>query len=90
MRRVGVLSVGPASGNAATDAFKQGMQDLGWVEGRTVEYRVYYADYQPVNGAMFPHKIQRSIDGKPTEEMVFDKIKVKPKIDAKTLQPINK
>jgi len=40
MRRVGVLSVGPASGNAATDAFKQGMQDLGWVEGRTVEYRV--------------------------------------------------
>ena len=40
MRRVGVLSVGPASRNAAIDAFRQGMQDLGWVEGRTVEYRV--------------------------------------------------
>jgi hypothetical protein len=57
---------------------------------RTVEYRVYYADYQAVNGAMLPHKIQRSIDGKPVEEMVFDKIKVNPKIDAKTFQPINK
>jgi hypothetical protein len=53
---------------------------------RTVEYRVYYADYQAVSGVLLPHKIQRSIDGKPTEEMVFDQLKVNPKIDPKKFQ----
>ena len=53
---------------------------------RTVEYRIYYADYKAVGGVQLPHRIQRSIDGKPTEEMVFDAIKVNPKIDAKKFQ----
>ncbi len=53
---------------------------------RTVEYRVYYADYQAVGGVTLPHRIQRSIDGKPTEEMIFDSMKVNPKIDAKKFQ----
>jgi hypothetical protein len=53
---------------------------------RTVEYRVYYADYQAVNGVLLPHKIQRAMDGKPTEEMVFDQLKVNPKIDPKKFQ----
>jgi hypothetical protein len=33
-----------------------------------------------------PHRIQRSIDGKPTEEMIFDLIKINPKIDARKFQ----
>ncbi len=53
---------------------------------RTVEFRLYYSDYAKVDGVMLPHRIQRSIDGKPTEEMVFESIKVNPKIDAKTFQ----
>lgn len=53
---------------------------------RTVEYRVYYGDYKAVGGVQLPHSIQRSIDGKPTEEMIFDAIKVNPKIDAKKFQ----
>ena len=53
---------------------------------RTVEYRVFYADYKAVGGVQLPHRIQRSIDGKMTEEMVFDSIKVNPKIDAKKFQ----
>jgi hypothetical protein len=53
---------------------------------RTVEYRVFYADYKSVGGVQLPHRIQRSIDGKPTEEMIFDTIKVNPKIDAKKFQ----
>lgn len=57
---------------------------------RTVEFRIYYADYQDVGGVTLPHTIRRSVDGKPTEEMVFDTIKVNPKIDAKTFEPINK
>jgi len=53
---------------------------------RTVEYRVYYLDFKNVGGVQLPHRIQRAIDGKPTEEMVFDTIKVNPKIDAKKFQ----
>jgi hypothetical protein len=53
---------------------------------RTVEYRVYYADFKSVGGVQLPHRVQRSIDGKPTEEMIFDTIKVNPKIDAKKFQ----
>jgi len=53
---------------------------------RTVEYRVYYGDYKSVGGVQLPHRIQRSMDGKPTEEMIFDTIKVNPKIDAKKFQ----
>ena len=54
---------------------------------RTVEYRVYYGDYQQVGGVLLPHRIQRSVDGKTTEEMVFDQLKVNPKIDAKKFRP---
>ena len=53
---------------------------------RTVEYRIYYGDYKSVGGVQLPHTIQRSIDGKPTEEMIFDTVKVNPKIDAKKFQ----
>jgi hypothetical protein len=55
-------------------------------KARTVEYRVYYGDYKSVGGVQLPHKIQRSIDGKPTEEMIFDTVKVNPKIDPKKFQ----
>jgi hypothetical protein len=50
---------------------------------RTVEFRVYYTDYQSVDGVMLPHRIQSSVDGKPTEEITFEKVKVNQKIDAK-------
>ena len=55
-------------------------------KARTVEYRVYYGDYKTVGGVQLPHRIQRAIDGKPTEEMIFDTIKVNPKIDPKKFQ----
>ncbi len=53
---------------------------------RTVEYRVYYGDYQDVSGVKLPFKLQRSIDGKPTEEIAFDKIKINGKIDPKKFE----
>jgi putative ABC transport system substrate-binding protein len=44
-RRVGVLGVGSAAAGTRTrEAFIQGMQDLSWVEGRNIEYRIAYAD----------------------------------------------
>jgi hypothetical protein len=40
IRRVGMLSLPSESGNAhLRDAFTQGMRQLGWVEGKNVEYR---------------------------------------------------
>jgi putative ABC transport system substrate-binding protein len=45
VRRVGYLGVtSMATGGPVVDAFKQGMRDLGWVEGHNVEYRIVFAD----------------------------------------------
>ena len=35
---------------------------------------------------MLPHRVQRWIDGKTNEEMIFESFKVNPKIDAKKFQ----
>ncbi len=44
-RRVGMLLVSSESGATHIYAsFKQGMHDLGWLEGKNVEYRFVYAD----------------------------------------------
>ena len=53
---------------------------------RMVEYRVFYTDYQSVGGVQLPHRIQKSIDGRTTEEMIFDSFKINPKIDAKKFE----
>lgn len=53
---------------------------------KMVEYRVYYSNYKTVGGVKLPHTMQRSIDGKPTEEMTFDQIRVNPKIDARKFE----
>ena len=44
-RRVGLLTGGSQAGASAyVAAFKQGMSDLGWVEGRNVQYHLGYAN----------------------------------------------
>jgi len=44
-RRVGWLTVGPeASVASLLAALKRGMTDLGWQEGKNIEYRIVYAD----------------------------------------------
>ena len=50
---------------------------------RVVEYRLFYSDYRPVDAVVVPFRLQRSIDGKPTEEISLDKVKVNAKVDAK-------
>ena len=44
-RRVGLLQFSSEAASAPTrTAFKQGMHDLGWMEGKNVEYRFVYAN----------------------------------------------
>ena len=50
-------------------------------ERRVVEYRLYYGDYREVDGIKVPFRLQRSIDGKPTEELTLDTVKINGKID---------
>jgi putative tryptophan/tyrosine transport system substrate-binding protein len=45
IRRVGLLSIGSKASPVDVYAeFKQGMHDLGWLEGKNVEYQIVYAN----------------------------------------------
>jgi len=48
---------------------------------RVVEFRLYYGDYRDVDGVKVPFRLQRSIDGKPTEELTLDNVTINGKID---------
>ena len=48
---------------------------------RIVEYRMFFADYKAVDGVKLPTRIQRMMEGLPTEELALKKIKVNGKID---------
>jgi hypothetical protein len=49
-----------------------------------VDIALYFDDYRSVDGIQLPHRISRSVDGKPTEETVFKTIKVNPTFKADT------
>jgi hypothetical protein len=53
---------------------------------RTVEYRLFYADYKEFAGVLVPTRLQRMIDGNPTEELLFDKVEVNTDLDPKTFE----
>ncbi|HUF47681.1 MAG TPA: hypothetical protein VMM93_07680 [Vicinamibacterales bacterium] len=50
---------------------------------RTVEYRMFYADYKVFNGIKLPTRLQRMIDGNAAEELSFDKVRINGTLDAK-------
>jgi hypothetical protein len=45
---------------------------------QVVDIALYLDDYKPVDGVMLPHRLARSVDAKPTEEMTFKTIKINP------------
>jgi len=49
---------------------------------RIVEFRMFYGDYKSFGGVNLPTRIQRMVEGLPTEEMAFEKVKVNAKVDA--------
>jgi hypothetical protein len=54
---------------------------------KVVEYRMFYADYKAVDGIKLPMRIQRMIAGQPVDEIGLERIKINPKLDAKTFAP---
>jgi len=55
---------------------------------RIVEYRLYYGDYKDVDGVKVPTRLSRSIDGKASDEIQLEKVRINPKIDAKKFEVI--
>jgi ABC-type uncharacterized transport system substrate-binding protein len=45
--RIGYLQTGPATGTRYRDAFRQGLRDIGYVEGQNVVIEFRYADGRP-------------------------------------------
>ena len=49
---------------------------------KTVEYRLFYADYKAQDGGVkMPTRLQRMVDGLPTDELILEKIRLNGKID---------
>lgn len=55
---------------------------------KMVEYRMYYADYQSVDGVQLPHRFQQAVGGNPTTEVTIEKYKVNAKIDPKKFETV--
>jgi hypothetical protein len=53
---------------------------------RVVEFHVYYGDFKTVSGVKLPHRLQFSIDGEPSREMQFDRVRVNARIDQRKFQ----
>lgn len=53
---------------------------------RTVEFRMFYADYKMFDGVRLPSRIQRMVDGNPTEELEFERVKVNGRVDPKKFE----
>jgi hypothetical protein len=54
---------------------------------KTVEFRVFYGNYQDVDGIKLPHSFQQSIAGNAASEITIEKYKINPKIDPKRFEP---
>ena len=49
-----------------------------------VDIHMFLDDYKAVDGVLLPHHITRSVDGQPSEDLVFKTIKVNPPFKADT------
>jgi len=49
-----------------------------------VEFSLFFDDWREVDGVTFPHVMRRAAGGETSEEWTINKVKVNPKIDAKT------
>ena len=53
-------------------------EDAAQPPPQLVDISLFFDDYKPVDGVQIPHRVSRSVDGKPTEEMTFKTIRINP------------
>lgn len=53
-------------------------------ESPLVEFSLFFDDWREVGGVVFPHVMRRASGGETTEEWTINKVRINPKIDAKT------
>jgi hypothetical protein len=54
---------------------------------RTVEHRLYFADYRRVGAVRWPFRVRRSVDGEVVEDLTFDRFDINPAFDARVFEP---
>lgn len=87
----GGVSVQGGAGMSAADLekLKQEMAERmkeAEANRRIVEFHVYYGDFKTVSGVKLPHRLQFSIDGEPSREMQFDRVRMNARIDQRKFQ----
>lgn len=81
---------GRSSGAPATDRSIEARMREAEAARRTVEFRMFYEDYKDVDGVKFPMRISRTVDGRPSTEVLFDRVRLNTRIDPKTFTPTAK
>ena len=84
---------GPPPGSTATaeerTKYQQDVQAArakAMAAAKPTENRMYYADYRDVDGMKFPFRIRRAVGALTTEETIFDRFRINPKIDPKKFE----
>jgi len=52
-------------------------------QGKSVENRIYFADYRDVDGLRLPFRLRRAVGAETVEETTVDRFRINPKIDPK-------
>ena len=77
----GPAAPAPSAPQADKEAYAKAVAALRQkAQATPVEHRVYYADYRDVGGVQFPFRLRRAIGTDTTEETVFDRYRINPKI----------
>jgi hypothetical protein len=63
------------------ETIKKRFEEMRAKPPQMVENTIYYADHKKVDGVMLPHRLSRSVDGKPVEEIEIKKYKANPTLD---------
>lgn len=80
---------GPSATAEERTKFQQDLQAARAKAMATVkptENRIYYADYRDVDGMKFPFRIRRAVGATTTEETIFDRFRINPKIDPRKFE----
>jgi hypothetical protein len=78
-----------SASQADKDKYAKDVADLRrQAQAKTIEARLYYADYRDVEGRQWPFRLRRAIGPDTTEETTVDRYRVNVKIDPKKFETV--